>query len=125
MAVDPTFSSVFAADRANRTATAGDPAVWASVDSLAAFRNSAKTKVRQLADTVIDLAENVFANNEDAYLHMLLAETLQLLELLLHLLLVLRHQVLLLDLILLVRQALYVRLNLAQAVIHATTNDTL
>lgn len=54
------------------------------------------------------------------HLHVLLTETLQLLKLLLHLLLMLRHQVLLLDLILLIRQTLYVRLDLAQAIIHST-----
>jgi hypothetical protein len=54
---------------------------------------------------------------------MLLIETLQLLKLLLHLFLMLRHKVLLLNLILLVRQTLNVRLNLAQTVIHSATND--
>jgi len=56
---------------------------------------------------------------------MLLIETLQLLKLLLHLFLMLRHKVLLLNLILLVRQTLNVRLNLAQTVIHSVTNDIL
>lgn len=61
---------------------------------------------------------------KSTHLHMLLTETLQLLKLLLHLLLMLRHQVLLLYLILLARQTLYVRLNLAQAGIHSATKTT-
>lgn len=57
------------------------------------------------------------------YLYVLVTETLQLLKLLLHLFLVLRHQVLLLNLILLVRQTLNIRLNFAQAVVHSITDD--
>jgi len=53
------------------------------------------------------------------HLHVLLTETLQLLKLLLHLFLMLRHQVLLLNLILLARQSLYIRLNFAQTIIHS------
>lgn len=57
------------------------------------------------------------------HLHVLLTETLQLLKLLLHLFLVLRHQVLLLNLILLVCQTLYIGLNIAQTTVHSTTDN--